>query len=142
MSGWNRLGLVLSALWGISVIGFAVYEYYRFPIEPFTTYLHRPDYGAYERAKESYFINITETPGIEAISNAERVLWEKYIREAKDDTNRQQLIAARDLVHYSAGVKWGPLVAAMVIPPVFLSLLLVVAAKTVAWIAGGFKPKQ
>src|SRR6267378_4670029 len=113
MSGWNRLGIVVSALWGILVIGFAVYEYYRFPIEPFTTYLHRPDYWTYERAKEFYFIKITETPGIEAISRAERQLYEQYIREAKNEEDRQQTIAARDLVHYAGGVNWGPLVAAM-----------------------------
>src|SRR5258706_10499630 len=132
----------MSALWGCVVIGIAAYEYSRFPIEPFATYLYRPDYSAYERAKEFHFINIKETPGIEVLSPSERELFEKYIREAKTESNRQQAIAARDLINYSAGVNWGSLLAAMFVPPIIFWLLCIIATKSVGWIAGGFKEKQ
>lgn len=138
MSGWRRIGVVLSAIWTVMVLAYATYEYSRFPLEPLTTYLSRPDYTVYEKAKNFSFIVIRETPGQEAISSAERALYEKLIREATTESERQSWIAARDLVQYSSGVAWEFLLLAISLPIGLAWGLVRIGLSAFVWVRKGF----
>lgn len=141
MSGWKRIGVVLSTIWTAMVFAYAAYEYSRFPLEPFTTYLSRPDYTVYEEAKNFNFIVILGTPGQEAISSAERTYYEKLIREAATESERQSYIASRDLIHYSSGVAWGILLSAILIPVGLVWALSTIGFRTFVWVRKGFNVK-
>lgn len=141
MSGWRRLGVVLSAIWTVLVIAYATYEYVRFPLEPLTTYLSRPDYTVYEEAKNFRFIVIRATPGQEAISSAERALFEKLIREAATKSEQLSWIAARDLVQYSSGLAWEVLLTAISLPIGLAWVLVTISLRTFIWVRKGFSIK-
>lgn len=138
MNGWQRIGIVLSAVWTAIVLVYAAYEYYRFPLQPLTVHLSRPDYADYENAKSFRFIEIRETPGKEAISGEESALYEKVIREAATESERQSYIAARDLVHYSSGVSWVFLLLAISLPIVLAWVLVAVGVHAFLWVRNGF----
>ena len=142
MGGWKRIGIVLSVLWAAMVVGYAGYEYFRFPLEPFTIYLMRPDYTDYETAKGFHFIIVKETPGQEALSGAERAAYEKLIREAKSESERNSYIASRDLTQYSSDIAWGALLASIFIPLALAWGLFTVGIRTLAWVSKGFRVKS
>ena len=49
MNGWQRVGIVLSALWVFCVIGYAIYERYSLPIKFFDEETKEPDISWYSK---------------------------------------------------------------------------------------------
>lgn len=138
MSGWNRIGVVLSVIWATVIVAYSIYEYITFPIEPFISYTYRPENAIYSRANKFTFIKIREIHGQQAKSAEELAIYEKYIREATTDSDRKFMIEVRDSSEYSSGVAWSELLSAIFIPIVLAWCLVTVICRVVVWVRNGF----
>ncbi|OQW69223.1 MAG: hypothetical protein BVN34_06975 [Proteobacteria bacterium ST_bin12] len=142
MNGWKRIGVVLSVIWALMVITYAIYEYSKFPLEPFTTYLSPPDSVTNEQAKNFYFVVIRGESGLEAKSSAELALYEELIRVAPTESDRQLQIAARDLTEYSSGVAWMTFLMSILLPVGLIWGLSLAGYRILLWIRKGFNNEQ
>ena len=86
LTGWQRLGIVISGLWVLGLSGYAAYEYSKFPLDPFTTYTD----STYEMVRhvdtsKFYFIEVVKILWKDNNPEAARVL-----QKSVDDTSTEQ----------------------------------------------------
>lgn len=87
MNGWQRIGILLSAIWLSCVVGYAIYERLQLPISWFGTELSNPRIGWDIAARDLYLIDITSRPAGDTQQAIKRVL------DAKTDEERSAAVA-------------------------------------------------
>ena len=141
MNGWKRLGVVISGAWILLVVSYAAYEFYTFPLKPFVSYTGSTAAG-YEGDRQGFwFVRAVTKSGPESLTATERTFFEKQIKEAKTDEERQIHVAAYNVPETSSGLK--PLFFALLAGPVVFAwgaayFLLAI----VKWVRGGFLSKK
>ena len=136
MNGWQRLGIVLSVLWAMSVLGYAYFESRQVNMTPFRNYEQVP-VGAWERSMTMYLVRI-ERSSLGASSPYSLI--QKY-HAATSEEERVEIRKQIDIVNQStysitptsllAELLFGPLTA--------LWLLAYVSLAIWRWIAAGFR---
>ena len=105
MNGWKRLGVVISGAWILLVVSYAAYEFYTFPLKPFVSYTGSTAAG-YEGDRQGFwFVRAVTKSGPESLTATERTFFEKQIKEAKTDEERQIHVAAYNVPETSSGLK-------------------------------------
>ena len=137
MNGWKRLGLVFSTIWALVVTSYAVYEYFTFPLEPFVEYMGSTGDSYEGDAKNFWFIRIVKKTGGENLSSSERAYFDKLIREAKTQEEKQGLIDAKNVPSSASGLS-GIFVAALVLPLLVGWAIVYAGLATTRWVARGF----
>lgn len=137
MNGWKRLGIVFSAIWALVVTSYAVYEYFTFPLEPFVEYMGSTADSYEGDAKKFWFIRIVKETGGENLSSTERAYFDKLIREAKTQEEKQDLIDAKNVPSSKSGLSRMFFVA-LVIPLLIAWTIVYAGLATSRWVARGF----
>lgn len=137
MNGWRRLGLVFSAIWALVVTSYAVYEYFTFPLKPFVEYMGSTADSYEGDAKKFWFIRIVNETGEENHSSTELAYFDKLIREAKTQEEKQKLIDAKNVPSSKSGLS-GMFFVALVLPLLVAWAIAYAGLATIRWVTCGF----
>ena len=116
LTGWQRIGIVLSILWGLGVLGLAAKAYYEYSQE-----------AAIEASNAECLDNARKAPSAEEKEKACGVLPPRSEASAQGRTQRSPV----------------PGFLALLLLPIVVSWLLVyVGMWTTRWVRAGFNPKR
>jgi len=133
MTGWIRIGIVISLLWTSLVVGFSVYEYYVFPFDQASIVESiDPNYQGYK------FIYIQQTSN----RDTDRGIYEQMLREAKTEKEKQEVVTMGDKLQQSIGVHWVKLASCIALPIGLIWMLFILSVRIWECVARGFENER
>ena len=129
--------LVFSIIWALAVTSYAVYEYVTFPLKPFIEYMGSTADSYEEDAKRFWFIHIVKKTGGDDLSSSERAYFDKLIRDAKTQEEKQGLIEAKNVPSSASGLS-AIFFAALVLPLLAGWAFVYAGIAIIKWVARGF----
>ena len=134
MNGWQRIGIVISALWTLSVAGYAAYERLDMPIPLFWEVTNHPERGEWSEARNKLFVDYdAHSP---SSLNVGATL-DAY-RNAKTEAEKVAISKELTRIEYSTSLK-GVFFAVLVLPIILFWLCAYIGVFAYSWIKQGFK---
>jgi hypothetical protein len=62
LSGWLRIGIVLSGMWILVVLAYTAFEFFTFPIGPFDTRSEYPSDARPSQTTQFFFVGVVQAP--------------------------------------------------------------------------------
>lgn len=133
MTGWTRIGIVISLLRTTLVLGYSIYEYCVFPFDQ-SIIVEATD----AQFQDFKFVYVQQTPN----RDLDGGIYRQMLRDAKTEKEKQGVIAMGEVLQQSTGVHWVKLLSFVVLPLGVIWILCLVSVRTLAWITRGFENER
>jgi hypothetical protein len=137
MNGWQRMGVVVSVLWALAVLGYAAYERSEMPIPVFSEVTRQPERGEWSVACDRVFL---DCEAYSPPSNAISAYLDAY-KNAK--TEEEKISVSKQMPQTTWGTSFkGLFFIVLLLPIAVLWICAYAAVFAYAWIKQGFKESQ
>lgn len=126
LSGWARMGTVLSIIWALGVIGTSAYEYYLSPLHESSALVSWAD----SKPKPWQVDWKNNPPKIGDTFDPDAYLRSKGMSQQKIDA-----------LSYKPSFRWSSIALFVFVPPFVAWLVVIVLRFVISWVATGFKEK-